>query len=141
MHLPPASAMESSPDEGPDRTTNDVPPGPGADEAPVSGRGVVHSADDAASDRGPTHRMADDSAWAPAPAAAGPAPEPEWLRGPAATPIVIGVLGLLAALMCGLAVSGTVRLNWVLIGPALIIGFGVLIVALGLLSARGPKPE
>lgn len=84
-----------------------------------------------------------DASADPAPAAvADPAPpEPMWLRGPAPTPIIIGVLGLLAAVMCGLAVGTTLTINWVVAAPALIIGFGVLIVALGLLNARRSRPE
>lgn len=84
-----------------------------------------------------------DASADPAPAAvADPAPpEPVWLRGPAPTPIIIGVLGLLAAVMCGLAVGTTLTINWVVAAPALIIGFGVLIVALGLLNARRSRPE
>lgn len=60
----------------------------------------------------------------------------EWLDGPAPAPIIIGILGLLAALASVLAVIPGIDIRWGVSGPALIIGFGALVIVLGLLSAR-----
>lgn len=60
----------------------------------------------------------------------------EWLGGPAPAPIIIGILGLLAALASVLAVIPGIDIRWGVSGPALIIGFGALVIVLGLLSAH-----
>ena len=66
-----------------------------------------------------------------------PAPSAqEWLGGPAPAPIIIGILGVLAALASVLAVIPGIDIRWGVSGPALIIGFGALVIVLGLLSAH-----
>ncbi|HPB72767.1 MAG TPA: hypothetical protein PLX71_07305 [Phycicoccus sp.] len=76
-------------------------------------------------------------AVAPTIAAAPASPaEPRWIGGPAPVPIVIGLLGLVAALVAILAVTTTLHPNWAVIGPVSVIGVGALVIALGLLGMR-----
>lgn len=65
--------------------------------------------------------------------------EPEYLTGPAPTPVIIGLVGLLALVSFLVWALSDWVVNWAVAVPAGIVGLGAVIVALGLAGLRRPR--
>ena len=65
--------------------------------------------------------------------------EPEYLTGPAPTPVIIGLVGLLAIISFLVWALSDWVVNWAVAVPAGIVGLGAVIVALGLAGLRRPR--
>ena len=62
--------------------------------------------------------------------------EPAWLTGPAPTPVIIGLIGLLTLVFTAVWSLTEASVNWSVAAPAAIIGIGLVIVVLGLTGLR-----
>lgn len=65
--------------------------------------------------------------------------EPRWITGPAPTPVIIGIVGLLTLVSTAVWSLTDWAVNWAVAVPVGIIGLGVVIVGLGVAGLRRPR--
>ena len=86
----------------------------------------------------PSEPPVPDQAPAPVEAAAYAAPSAyvraPVLRGPSPWTVILGLVGLSVAVLVFLTTATSVRIDWTTAGPATVVGFGGVLVLLGLLG-------
>jgi hypothetical protein len=73
--------------------------------------------------------------------AAGTAPEPTYLTGPAPFPIVLGLLGLLTAIGVVVADLADLTVPWTDLGPWTVVLAGVVILVVGAVGLRSSRAQ
>lgn len=73
------------------------------------------------------------------PAGPAPADRARYLTGPAPTPIIIGLVGLLFLVATVVWSLTDLSVNWGLVTPVAVVLIGVVIIGLGLLGLRRPR--
>ncbi len=61
------------------------------------------------------------------------------LRGPSPWTVILGLVGLFVAVLVFLTTATTVRIDWTTAGPVAVVGFGGVLVLLGLLGMLGRR--
>lgn len=67
------------------------------------------------------------------------APGTTYLRGPAPTPVIIGLIGLLTLVGTGIWSLTDWGVNWALAAPVAVVAVGLVIIVLGVSGLRRPR--
>ncbi|MBM6402806.1 hypothetical protein JQN72_00915 [Phycicoccus sp. CSK15P-2] len=73
--------------------------------------------------------------------ASGASPGPTYRQGPAPFGLVLGMLGLVTAVVCGLSLTVDVSVPWEDVGPWVVVGGGLLVLGVGALGLRASRRQ